>query len=33
MAAKKAALMIDEMYQVFEIWFPLLSPQGSGIKS
>jgi len=32
MAAKKVAIMVDEMYQVLEVWFPYHRLKEAGFK-
>ncbi len=32
MAAKKAALMVDEMYQVLEVWYPYYRLKEAGLE-
>ena len=32
MAAKKVAIMVDEMYQVLEVWFPYYRLKEAGLE-
>jgi len=32
MAVKKAAIMVDEMYQVLEVWFPYYRLKEAGLE-